>query len=275
MSLTTKRVVLIGTPIARSLSPAFQNAAFRAAGIDAHYGLAEITPDALPATIAALRGADWLGANVTIPYKEAVLPLMDTASDEARAVGAVNTVINRNGTLHGANSDVPGFAAALREAGVDVAGQTAFMLGAGGSARAVAVALRQMGAARLVIANRTTTRAEAIAALWPYGNATAIALDSTLMHDTLPSAALVVNTIPVGLYSDASPLTTDALTLLPTAATVYDLVYGHTPLIHAAEARGLRALDGLSMLIHQGAVSWEMWTGQPAPLAAMWAAVKL
>jgi len=272
MPLTTKRVVLIGTPIARSLSPAFQNAAFRAAGIDAHYGLAEITPDALPATIAALRGADWLGANVTIPYKEAVLPLMDTVSDEARAVGAVNTVINRDGALHGANSDVPGFAAALREAGVEVTGQTALMLGAGGSARAVAVALRQMGVARLVIANRTTTRAEAIAALWPYGNATA--LDSTLMHDTLPSAALVVNTIPVGLYSDASPLSVDALALLPATATVYDLVYGRTPLLLAAEARGLRALDGLSMLIHQGAVSWEMWTGQPASLTAMWAAVK-
>ncbi len=131
-----------------------------------------------PPPLPMLRGADWLGANVTIPYKEAVLPLMDTVSDEARAVGAVNTIINRNGQFYGANSDIPGFAAALREEGVDVTGQTVLLLGAGGSARAVAMAVRQMGAARLVIANRTAARAEAVAALWSDGNATATALDS-------------------------------------------------------------------------------------------------
>jgi len=270
----TKRVVLIGNPVARSRSPAFQNAAFRAAGIDAQYGLAEITPDALPATVAMLRGGDWLGANVTIPYKEAVLPLMDTVSDEARAVGAVNTILNRNGKLSGTNSDIPGFAAALREEGVDVAGQTVLLLGAGGSARAVTMAVRGMGAARLVIANRTATRAKAVAALWADGNAAATSLDSSLMHDTLPAAALVVNTIPVGLYTEGSPLADELLALLPSTATVYDLVYGRTPLLRAAEARGLRVIDGLGMLIHQGAFSWETWTGRPAPLAAMWAAVR-
>ncbi len=94
------------------------------------------------------------------------------------------------------------------------------------------------------------------------------------MHDTLSVAALVVNTIPVGLYTDASPLADAILALLPPTATMYDCVYGRTPLLRAAEARGLRAIDGLGMLIHQGAVSWEMWTGQPPPLAAMWAAVR-
>jgi len=270
----TKHVVLIGNPVARSRSPAFQNAAFRAARIDAEYGLAEITPDVLPATVAMLRGADWLGANVTIPYKEAVLPLMDVVSDEARAVGAVNTILNRNGKLYGTNSDIPGFAAALGEEGVDVAGQTVLLLGAGGSARAVTMAVRGMSAARLVIANRTVARAEAVAALWAKGNAVATSLDSPLMHDTLPAAALVVNTIPVGLYTDASPLADELLALLPPTAIVYDCVYGRTPLLRAAEARGLRAIDGLGMLIHQGAVSWETWTGRPASLAAMWAAVR-
>ncbi len=270
----TKRVVLIGNPVARSRSPAFQNAAFRTAGIDARYDLAEITPDALPTTVAMLRGADWLGANVTIPYKEAVLPLMDAVSDEARAVGAVNTITNRDGQLYGANSDISGFAAALREESVNVTGQTVLLLGAGGSARAVAMAVRRMGAARLVIANRTAVRAEAVAALWADGNATATALDSPLLHDTLPAAALVVNTIPVGLYADASPLAGELLTLLPPTATVYDCVYGRTPLLRTAETRGLRAIDGLGMLIHQGAVSWEIWTGRPAPLTVMWAAVR-
>lgn len=270
----TKRVALIGNPIARSLSPVFQNAAFRAAGIDACYELAEVAPDALPSTVAMLRGGDWFGANVTIPYKEAMLPLMDAVSDEAQAVGAVNTIINRGGRLFGANSDIPGFTAALREANIRIAGQTVLLLGAGGSARAVAVAVRQMGATRLVIANRTLARAEAIAALWPGGGAIATALVGPMMHETLQAAALIVNTIPVGLYSEESPLADDALALLPPTAVVYDLVYHRTPLLHAAAARGLRTLDGLGMLIHQGAVSWEMWTGQPAPLAAMWAAAR-
>lgn len=270
----TKRVVLIGNPVARSLSPAFQNAAFRAAGIDARYDLAEIPPHAVAETVAALRGAAWLGANVTVPYKEVVPPLLDTISDAARAVGAVNTIINRNGSLHGANSDIPGFAAAVREAGVAVGGGTVLLLGAGGSARAVAMAVREMGAARLVVANRTPARAEAVAALWAGGDAEAIPFAGDHLRDALRAAALVVNSIPVGLYTGDSPLTDADLALLPPDAAVYDLVYRRTPLLEAAARRGLRAIDGVGMLVHQGAVSWEWWTGQPAPLAAMWAAVR-
>lgn len=269
-----RRVVLIGNPIAHSLSPAFQNAAFRAAGITARYDLAEIAADTLPEAVARLRGAAWYGANVTVPYKEAVIPLLDEISDDSRAVGAVNTIINRGGRLIGTNTDVPGFAAALREAGIHVEGQTVVLLGAGGSARAVAAALHQLRAGRLVIANRTLARAQAIAAQFPDAWATAAALPVlSTEYSVLPQAQLVVNTVPVGVSDGASPLTDADLARLPPTATVYDLVYRRTPLLHAAETRGLRSIDGLGMLIHQGARSWEMWTGQPAPLDAMWSAV--
>jgi len=267
-------VVLIGNPVARSRSPVFQNAAFRAVGIDARYDLAEVPPEAVPETVAGLRGAEWLGANVTVPYKEVVPPLLDEISEAARAVGAVNTIINRGGRLFGANSDIPGFAAAAREAGIDVAGRSVVLLGAGGSARAVAAATREMGAARLVVANRTPARAEAVAALWGNGDARAIALGGSELREALRDAALVVNSIPVGLYTGGSPLSDADIALLPDTAAVYDLVYGRTPLLEAAKRRGLRATDGLGMLVHQGAVSWQWWTGQPAPLAAMWAAVR-
>ena len=270
----TKRVVLIGNPVARSRSPAFQNAAFQAAGIDAWYDLAEVPQEAVPETVAALRGAEWLGANVTVPYKEIVPPLVDEISDAARVVGAVNTIINRGGRLYGDNSDIPGFAAAAREAGIVVAGGVVVLLGAGGAARAVAAAVREMGAARLVVANRTPTRAEAVAALWAGGDAQAMPLAGPELRDALRGAALVVNSIPVGLYTGGSPLSDEQLALLPATAAVYDLVYGRTPLLEAAERHGLRTTDGLGMLVHQGAVSWAWWTGRPAPLAAMWAAVR-
>lgn len=266
-----RRAILIGHPLGHSLSPAFQNAAFRAAGIDATYSLADVLPADIEQTVASLRAPDMLGANVTVPYKRDVIPFLDDLSDDARTLGAVNTIVNRDGRLTGVNTDVPGFAADLREHEVIVEGATVVMLGAGGAARAVAAALTQAHVARLVIANRTIERAQAIAVQYP-GVAEAVTLASVL--PILSEAALLVNATSVGLHGDDIPMPAAALVSLSSIAVVYDLIYRPTALLRATTARGLRAIDGLGMLIHQGALAWEAWTGQPAPLAVMWDAAR-
>lgn len=266
----TRRVLLLGHPLGHSLSPAFQNAAFRAASIDAAYALADVPPAALPTAIAGLRAGDVLGANVTVPYKQDVIPHLDDLNDDARALGAVNTIINRGGRLYGVNTDVPGFAADLRAHDVGVAGETVVVLGAGGAGRAVIAALMQLGAGRIILANRTLARADAIAAQYPGTTITATALSNAMLSAAMRAAALLVNATSAGLHGDDAPIPLALLGHLPESATVYDLIYHPTALLHAATARGLRAIDGLGMLIHQGALAWEQWTGQPAPLAVMW-----
>lgn len=267
--IAARHVLLIGHPLGHSLSPAFQNAAFRAAGIDVIYGLADVLPEGLKDTVTNLRAETVLGANVTVPYKQDVIPFLDELSDDARALGAVNTIVNRGGRLYGLNTDVPGFAADLREHGIDVQGKTVVMLGAGGAARGVAAALAGMDVGRLVIANRTVERADVIAARYP-GIASGTGMGGTTLRESLADAALLINATSVGLYDDAMPLDGDGLALLPESAAVYDLIYRPTGLLRAAESRGLRAVDGLGMLIHQGALAWEAWTGQPAPFDVMW-----
>jgi shikimate dehydrogenase len=270
-----KRVFLIGHPLGHSLSPAFQNAAFRAARIDADYRLADVLPEHLAATVAALRAGDMLGANVTVPYKQDVIPFLDDLSDDARALGAVNTIVNRAGRLFGLNTDVPGFAADLRERDIHVENTTVVMLGAGGAARGVAAALVGMGVARLVIANRTITRAAAIAAHYQdIAEAIGIEDDDDTLPEALASAILLINATSVGLHGDDIPLSADALMHLSQHAVIYDLIYRPTALLRAAEARGLRAIDGLGMLVHQGALAWEQWTARPAPLGVMWEAAR-
>lgn len=268
-----KHAFLIGHPLGHSLSPAFHNAAFRAAGIDATYSLADVLPEDLTATVAALRTQGIVGANVTVPYKSAVLPFLDALSDEARALGAVNTIVNHAGRLTGLNTDLPGFVADLREQGIVVKDRHVVMLGAGGAARGVAAALASMDVGRLVIANRTPEHAAAIQRQYPDVTTAADLTRGDLMP-LLPATALLINATSVGLHGDETPIGADLLDLLPSTTVVYDLIYRPTHLLHAARARGLRALDGLGMLIHQGALAWEAWTGHAAPLAVMWQAAR-
>jgi shikimate dehydrogenase len=269
----SRSAFLIGHPLGHSLSPVFHNAAFHAAGIDAAYALRDVLPDDLAATVAALRAGDVYGANVTVPYKRDVLPMLDTISDDAAALGAVNTIVNDAGRLTGLNTDVPGFAADVRAQGIAVVGQQVVMLGAGGAARGVAAALVSMDAARLIIANRTRERALAIQHQYP-ASVTATGITQHDLAAALPAAALLVNATSVGLHGDETPTAADALAHLPQSAVVYDLIYRPTALLRAAQARGLRAVDGLGMLIHQGALAWEAWTGRAAPLDVMWQAAR-
>lgn len=263
---------LIGDPVAHSVSPAIHDAAFAAAGLADRYALWPTTAAELAGRVAALRAPGMIGANVTIPHKQAVLPLLDEVDPLAAAVGAANTVVRlTDGRLRGLNTDVGGFGRALAAVGYDPTGRRAVLLGAGGAARAVAYGLLWSGASGLVIANRTTQRAKtllgallAVVEGEPYLRA--LAPDDPDMAAELRSAELLVNATSVGLHGDALPI---APALLGSHLLVVDLIYRYTPLLAAAEQRGARTQDGLEMLVQQGVLAWEAWTGLRAPVDAM------
>ena len=259
----TARLGIIGSPVAHSLSPAIQGAALRAAGIDATYERWETPLAALPARVASLRERDCLGANVTIPHKQAVLSLLDDVAPLAAGIGAVNTIVNDGGRLAGHNTDGDGFVAALEEAGFAPSGKRFLLVGAGGAARGIAFALRHAGA-DIAISNRTPERAQALADA---------AGAHTVPFDAPPAPYdCVVNCTSAGMHGSG---TETVLPVDPAAsdpgALIVDIVYApeETPLLRAARAAGRPVLGGLPMLIHQGALAFELWTGRPAPLDAM------
>jgi shikimate dehydrogenase len=267
---------IIGSPVAHSLSPVFQQAAFGACGLDAEYQRWETTPAVLPARVASLREARCLGANVTIPYKEQVIPLIDELGGQSARVGAVNTIVNRGGRLFGFNTDGPGFIAALRdEASFDVAGTDVLLSGAGGAARGIAFALAEAGAARIAIWNRTASRAARLAA-----DVAAEARGEVVSLPAPPSEArydLVVQTTSIGMEGGPDPTGVAAgLDGARQSALAVDIVYApeDTPFLQAARRRGLRTLGGLPMLIHQGALAFELFTGVHAPLEVMFDAAR-
>jgi shikimate dehydrogenase len=257
-----KRLGVLGWPVAHSRSPRMQNAALAELGLkDWHYQRLPVPPEVFEETVLSLPASGFVGANVTIPHKEAALALADTATAPARAIGAANTLtFSDDGAIHAANTDAPGFLAALAGAGVDPAGQTALVLGAGGSARGIVFALVEAGAARVSVWNRTPERAAALAA------------DLGVEAAYRPEPAdLLVNCTSVGLADGEFkelPLDADAL---GTYATVADLVYraGGTGLVAEARRRGCTVVDGLEVLVRQGALSFEAWTGLEAPVDAM------
>jgi len=271
-----KRIGVIGFPLKQSLSPAFQQAALDHLGIDARYEAWETPAERLAEVVKELRVPDCFGANVTIPYKEAVIPLLDNVDELSQQVGAVNTIVNRDGELHGYNTDVSGFLQALKEdAGFDPARRRALVLGAGGAARAVVLALIRQGATAVTIINRTYARSTALVDdLSPYGSTSLHALPHAYasLAAALLGCHLLVNCTSVGMTGmadvKASPLPPD---LIPSNALVFDLVYSppQTKLMAAAKKRGAQVLGGLPMLVYQGAASFEMWTGQAAPLDVM------
>ncbi|MBX0327048.1 shikimate dehydrogenase [Oscillochloris sp. ZM17-4] len=266
------QIILIGDPVAHSRSPAMQNAALAHLGLSRLRYAAAHTPLAdLPARVAALRGPEYLGANVTLPHKQAVIALLDDLEPEAAKIGAVNTIYKApGGALIGANTDAPGLLDDLREGGADLAGRSAVLLGASGAARAAAFALAGAGLARLTIANRGLARAEALAA--DLGGAPAIravALDDPGLPAIIAGADLLINATSLGWQADETPLPDPPVS---PHALVYDMVYRETRLLRAAAARGARTRDGAGMLVHQGALALTRWTGRDAPLAVMWAA---
>ena len=275
-----RRVGLIGYPVGHSRSPAMQQAAFDALGIAARYELWETPPEALAGRIASLRAPDVLGANVTIPYKTAVVPLLDGLAPSAeRAGNAVNTIVrDTSGRLIGHNTDVTGVLRTLDAHEAGDAGQSLLALGAGGAARAVWAAARERGTALRVAARHPdTARAALIAA--GLASVEVIPLDDRVgLAGALAVSSVVINATSVGMGDAlASPLPDDLLASLPAGALVFDMVYAppETALLRAARARGLRTAAGLEMLLEQGAAAFQLWTGQHPPIAAMRAALAL
>jgi shikimate dehydrogenase len=273
----SKIVGLIGYPLSHSLSPIFQQAAFDYYNLPIVYEAWETHPEAVGEAIARMRAPDCLGANVTIPHKQAVIPLLDHVDEFAARIGAVNTIVNRDGKLDGFNTDSTGFLRALEDdASYDPDGKRAAVIGAGGASRGICAALLSAGAVSLTVFNRNADRAVGmVQALRAGGFESEIRIEPlapAALARVLPEIDLIVNTTPIGMKNgpqpDSSPVPAD---LLPAGALVYDLVYNPaiTPLIADATARGLQTLSGIAMLVYQGAYAFEMWTGQKAPIGLM------
>lgn len=239
-----------------------QNAAFAAHGIDAVYELRPIADEEVEHFFREARGPDWLGFGVTAPYKQVAMEYLDEVEPGARAIGAVNNGVRRDdGSLVGFNSDASGFISAVETMGVSAEGRSAVVVGAGGAARAVVWALLDAGAISVSVANRTPERARDLADSFSrFGEVTPLALDGDDLATALGSAAIAVNATTVGMTSDAMPFDVRPL---PDDALVFDLVYvpPDTPLVSAASERGLAVCNGLEMLVRQGEIAFERWTG--------------
>ena len=269
MITTPERLVLLGHPLGHSLSPVFQNAALKAAGFDLVYEPLDVPRSVLDETLAELRRVHVAG-NVTIPYKESVMGVCDRLTDTARAVGAVNTFwTSVDGALVGDNTDVGGFEAAARALlGGEPANQTVALLGAGGAARAVLHAMERWAGTTVRLYSRTRTRAEELVKRFAVPIEVARSAPAAVEH-----ATLVINATPVGLRDDTRPIEVHAL---PKSSAVLDLAYraGETALVRDARAKGLRAMDGLTMLVEQGALAFERWFNVAPDRAVMWASLK-
>jgi shikimate dehydrogenase len=273
---------VIGYPVKHSLSPQMHNAAFEALGIDARYDLWETPPDELAARVASLRAPGIYGANVTIPHKEAIPSLLDEVDPQAARIGAVNTIVNRDGKLIGYNTDAPGFLSALLEGaspGFNLRDKRVVLLGNGGAARGAAFALLECYVDELTIVGRTETHIAALLARLRQNTNDSTVLQGTIFGSreaqrALEQADVLVNTTSVGLKEGDETLLINAELLAPTAL-VMDMVYNRvqTPLLRAAAERGCMVLNGLSMLLYQGALAFELWTGRDAPLDTMRAAL--
>lgn len=271
----TRLAGIIGHPVAHSLSPVFQQAAFETSGLDVRYEHWDTPSEALPGRLVSLRDPKYLGANVTIPHKEAVIPLLDELGGQSARVGAVNTIVNRHGRLFGFNTDGPGFVAALRnEARWDPAGRSILLLGAGGAARGIAFALLEANAARVDIANRTLPRAERLAADVRNAGGKCAAVSPDI---PLASYDGVVNCTSIGMHGTGTETQSPAdLTSARPGTLAVDIVYApeRTPFLAQAETLGLPTLGGLPMLIYQGALAFELWTGATAPVETMFEAAR-
>ncbi len=270
-----QRVGIIGYPIGHSLSPVLQQVAFDHHGFDATYQAWGVPPPDVAAFVAGLRDENTLGCNVTVPHKEAVIPFLDRVDPWAARAGAVNTIVNRNGMLEGYNTDGVGFLRALRDdTGLSAAGKRVLVLGAGGAAKGICLALAGENVASIAIANRTLRRAEDLAKLLQgHGvQASSVSLEHAKLSEMSEQADIIVNCTTLGMAHgpdpEASPLSQGKL---PASGLVYDLVYNppRTPLLREAGRAGAVTLGGLPMLVYQGAASFELWTGLEAPVSLM------
>lgn len=274
MDAETTLVGLIGWPVRHSLSPAMHNAAFAALELNWAYVPLPVPSDRVGAAVRGLRALGFRGANVTVPHKQAVMPFLDALTPAAQSIGAVNTiVVGVDGALLGDNTDAPGFAADLAAQGVEIAGRSVTMVGAGGAARAVLYALLQGGAARVTILNRNVERARALAKEFA-PLAPGCTLDALRFPQSVQDCAgadLVINCTSLGMSPSVEGLPWDADAPFMPGQVVYDLVYNpaQTRLLQMAAAQGAKAVGGLGMLVWQGALAFAQWTEYEAPVQIM------
>lgn len=278
---------VLGDPVAHSLSPQMQNTALKHVGIDMQYARFHIHPDELEAALSLLLPLDFVGVNLTVPHKIAALGFLTEVDSEARKIGAVNTIVLRDRKLVGFNTDGVGFARAIRdEFSVDLKDLRILVLGAGGAGRAIAWQCAQANCERLVIVSRHIDQAKRIVAelqprfagprvLGPVPRLEAAPWDESVLRFQVGNVDLVVNATPIGLNPNDPPAVPSVV--LAPHLLVYDTIYARarTPLLTAAEQAGARCANGLSMLLYQGARSFEIWFGREAPIDAMRAALSL
>jgi shikimate dehydrogenase len=267
----TKLYGIFGYPIEHSLSPLMHNTAFAHHGLDAVYLPFAVHPAHIEIAVKSIAALPIHGVNVTIPHKQAVMAWLDDLSPEARLVGAVNTIQLRDGRLHGYNTDGIGFLRSLAEAGSQVEDRTVMLLGAGGAARAIAVQLCLASIRRLYLTNRSPTRAEELAAFlkqnFPHADISVIIMGESSLAAHLPHTDIVVNATSIGMHAH-DPMILPSSELGP-RHLVCDIVYRplHTLLLRAAQRQGAGIVDGLGMLLHQGAQAFEIWTAHAFPIS--------
>ena len=274
------RLVLIGYPLGHSLSPVFQQAALGHLELAAEYTTMPVPPERLAEALDRLHGDEFLGANVTIPHKEAALGHLDAIDPWASSIGAVNTIVKHGPKLKGHNTDAYGFITSLKEkAGFDPKGASALLLGAGGAARAAAFALAREGVASLTIGNRTLGRAKSLAdeIANGVGAVCAVAMPDPALTAAVHNVDLIVNATSIGMkHSPEEGGAPIEAALIRPGTLVYDMVYtpAETPLLAEAKKAGASTLGGLWMLVLQGAAAFELWTGKSPPVDVMYRAAQ-
>src|SRR3989338_8485799 len=262
-----KIVGIIGYPLGHSVSPAMHNAAYKELGLDYEYIPFEVEPEDLKEALPGLRALHIAGFNVTIPHKEAIIPLLDDVTKLAATIGAVNTVVNQDSKLIGYNTDGPGFIESLKEdANFEPAGKRVVVLGAGGVSRAVSVMLAEVEAASIVIADIVEEKAKGLGAN----------ISGQTLKNEIERADLLVNATPIGMSPKINDSPLPSGVKLNKKTLVYDLVYNpaETKLLKTAKKAGCRVVSGLGLLVRQGAIAFTVFTGEEAPIETMWSAAR-
>lgn len=271
----TEVAAVYGWPVAHSLSPPMQNAALRVLGLDMVYVAFAVPPAGIEAAVGAIKGLGLVGVNVTIPHKHAVVDYLDDLDETAAAISAVNTIRNEDGMLRGYNTDGPGLLRSLSEAGVTVADKRVAILGAGGSATAVSMAVARSRAESVAILNRTAAKAERLADLVcdkaGRCDIDPLPIEGDEAREIVEAADVIVDCTAVGMHPNENVPPVVPEEWMHEGQIVCDLTYNprETVLLKAAARRGAKPIDGTGMLVHQGAIALEIWTGKTAPVEVM------
>ncbi len=272
----TKIIALFGNPIAHTASPAMQNAALAKLGLDHAYIPFLVHRSKISTAIEAMRALHFLGANVTVPFKESVIPYLDELSEEAKLIGAVNTIKNEDGKLKGYNTDGLGFIEALKEVSkkFTVKNKKAVILGAGGASRAVSVALARKKVKQLVIADVDEDKAKSLAATIKSKlnvDARGMAPNTMQFYGFADEAELIVNATPVGMHPKETECPLSNISVIHPRQLIVDLIYNptQTKLLKLAKRLGAKTQNGLGMLLYQGVLAFEIFTGEKAPITVM------